>query len=393
MKTSSALNLSLPDSPAQAQPPDTVTRSDSTATKQARPSVLHHVLTVAMLACFALGGWLFAGNPNSHASTSAQPMGDLSNSTTTQNKETALSTTSIEEIRLGQRVVGRNPLRHETSSPSCITPESWRLLKLSMFEYGVAYDLQFLRSTEWLRHERATVGGTIHLKLPEIGLDGPAEVIAISPCPSIESDDGTGRQVVTGLMSHPAANILDITITGLDEPLGVTTTHPIWSETRQHFVQAGALQEGEQLRSATGEVARIVRITPHRGPPQPVYNLEVNAEHVYHVAETGLLVHNSCPVSMDEALDLAAGFMEPHVPIRSINGPSGVQFIQNFSGPGGDSITRRVGFDLDPASRHVQTLGPHLNLQTQVNGVIVGVGPLADPHIPINPTTIIPGDF
>jgi hypothetical protein len=103
----------------------------------------------------------------------------------------------------------------------------------------------------------------------------------------------TGRQVVNGLMAHPAENILDLTITGLDEPLGVTTTHPIWSETRQDFVQANDLRQGEQLRSAKGEVARIVRITPHRGLPQPVYNLEVNAEHVYQVAACGLLVHNA----------------------------------------------------------------------------------------------------
>ena len=127
-----------------------------------------------------------------------------------------------------------------------------------------------------------------------MGLDGPAEVVAINPCSPIEPDDGTGRQIVTGLMAHPADNILDISITGLDEPLGVTTTHPIWSETRQQFVKAAHLEVGEHLRSETGAISQITSITPHRGPPQYVYNLEVNAEHVYQVGLTGLLVHNDC---------------------------------------------------------------------------------------------------
>lgn len=198
---------------------------------------------------------------------------------------------------------------------------------------------------------------------------------------------------MTGLMAHSAANILDIAITGLDEPLGVTDTHPLWSETRQDFVVAGQLQIGEHLRSATGQFAQIVRITPHRGPPQPVYNLEVNAEHVYHVGASALLVHNACPVSMDEALDRAADFLEPHVPVRSIDGPSGVQFIQEFTGPASDRIVKRVGFDLNPLDGHVQTLGPHLNLQTQINGNVIKSGILADPHFLIDPTTIRSGDF
>lgn len=113
-----------------------------------------------------------------------------------------------------------------------------------MFAFGVDYDLQFRRPIEWLRHEDATVGSTIDLTLPEMGLDGRAKVVAISPCRPIEPDDETSRQIVTDLMAHPADNILDISITGLDEPLGVTTTHPIWSESRQHFVNAGNLTKG-----------------------------------------------------------------------------------------------------------------------------------------------------
>ena len=95
-------------------------------------------------------------------------------------------------------------------------------------------------------------------------------------------------------MAHPGDNILYMDITGLDEPLGVTDTHPIWSETRQDFVLADQLKVGEQFRTLNGESATLTKIHPHRGPPQMVFNLEVDGEHVYTVAGHGLLVHNTC---------------------------------------------------------------------------------------------------
>ncbi|APZ94501.1 polymorphic toxin-type HINT domain-containing protein [Fuerstiella marisgermanici] len=205
-----------------------------------------------------------------------------------------LRTRNIEDIQLGQRVVGRNPLREETQPPSDINPATWRAVQLSMFKGGVKYDLAFLRRLSWIEGNAAKVGHSIHLELHEMGLNGPALVVSIDPCPEIEVDDGTGRNVVTGTMSHPAGNILYLDITGLDEPLGVTDTHPLWSETRHEFVVAGKLEVGEQFRSLTGETATLTKITPHRGSPEMVFNLEVDGEHVYSVADGGLLVHNDC---------------------------------------------------------------------------------------------------
>ncbi len=271
---------------------------DLTEAGTVKLSHVQRVLTAGMVICFALAGWHFAGNPASEASvaesTSPVPPVPAVSSELGAADASGLATTSIEEIRLGQRVVGKNPLRHETQSPSNIAPENWRAVQLSMYLGDVPYDLNSLRSLDWLKATAAAPGRTVHMQLPEMGLNGPALVEAIAPCPPIEPDDGTGRQIVTGLMIHRAENILDISITGLDEPLGVTTTHPIWSETRQHFVKAGQLEVGEHLRSTTGHLAEVTHITPHRGPPQNVYNLEVNAEHVYQVGQSGLLVHNDC---------------------------------------------------------------------------------------------------
>jgi hypothetical protein len=96
---------------------------------------------------------------------------------------------------------------------------------------------------------------------------------------------------------------------------------------------------------------------------------------------------------MDEALRLASDFMEPGVAVRSVESKTGIQLIQEFVDSQGQRITKRVGFDVNPNSPHVRQLGPHINLQTQINGKIQTSGPLSDPHIPIDPKTVRKGDY
>jgi hypothetical protein len=43
--------------------------------------------------------------------------------------------------------------------------------------------------------------------------------------------------------------------------------------------------------------------------------------------------------------------------------------------------------DVNPNDPHVANNGPHLNLETQQNGVIID-----NQHIPIDPSTVRPGD-
>jgi hypothetical protein len=172
-----------------------------------------------------------------------------------------------------------------------------------MIQDGVTFDLEFLRSLEWIQSLGVEPGGSIHLQMPGIGLDGQATVDAIEPCPPIEADDGTGRMVVTGTMKHLAPNICDLHVTGLSHPIGLTTTHPVWSESRHTFVQAEFLQPGEQLKATTGVAATVISISRRQKTSEYVYNLEVDGEHVYHISTSGLLVHNeNCVVDLYRAV-------------------------------------------------------------------------------------------
>src|SRR5262249_34479812 len=111
-------------------------------------------------------------------------------------------------------------------------------------------------------------------------------------CPEIKP--GAGR-VVTGTFAREiAGNLLDVTVEGLEAPIGCTTTHPFWSEDRRAFVFADQPRPGERLRDQQGNLRRVISVVPREGRER-VYNLEVDVEHVYHVSGPGILVHNASP--------------------------------------------------------------------------------------------------
>jgi hypothetical protein len=199
-------------------------------------------------------------------------------------------TCPIERIRVGQRVVGENP-ELTNAERNWVEPDeaTWRKLVLKApKEDGSWADVEIIRPNTWLEEQNAKVGTTVEIHVPECGIHGNAKVLRIEPCPPIEPGDG---QVVTATFHHQAATTVDVHVEGLDTPIGCTGNHPFWSEDRQAFVRADALQPGEHLRTFT-DIAVVTHIAP-RSDPAPVYNIEVQGEHVYHVAQTGVLVHNS----------------------------------------------------------------------------------------------------
>lgn len=62
---------------------------------------------------------------------------------------------------------------------------------------------------------------------------------------------------------------------------------------------------------------------------------------------------NEKAISVDDALDKAISFLKVGVPVKSVDGKTGVQFIQEYM-ENGQRVTKRVGFDINPNSSHVQ---------------------------------------
>lgn len=199
----------------------------------------------------------------------------------------------IETIRVGQRVwVGENPSaeRDYRLGGDIADPSEWRKMTLRCPKRdGTIAEVQMLRPSAWLTERDVRVGGRVDIEVPECGIDGLAQVLAIEPCPEIMP--GRGR-LVTATFHHQSARTFDLSIEGSSEPIGVTGNHPVWCEEAGDFVRADALRPGDHVRT-TGGLARVASLSP-RGPPESVYNLEVQLEHVYRVGQDGLLVHNAC---------------------------------------------------------------------------------------------------
>ena len=138
--------------------------------------------------------------------------------------------------------------------------------------------------------EPLIVGSTIFVDLPEHGISADFTVSAILPCPTPNPSDG---YLVTTKFIHENAEILDLRIEGSADVIGTTSSHPFWSEDRQQFVAAGDLRVGENLQLADDTTRKLESLT-RRETRETVYNIEVDAEHVFYVGEDGVLVHNEC---------------------------------------------------------------------------------------------------
>ncbi|GAA3346865.1 hypothetical protein GCM10020358_59510 [Amorphoplanes nipponensis] len=211
----------------------------------------------------------------------------------------------------------------------------------------------------------------------------------------LATDPESGREgprVVTEVWVHQDA-LFDLTVAG--ETIATTEDHPFWNATDHEWQRADALDYGDLLlgpKSSTSPVGSLSK----ESRIDDAYNLTVADIHTYYVlaGNTPVLVHNTgpCSVSMDTALDQAAKHVGDN-PTVVRSGSGGVQFMSVTVDSAGNTVRKIARFDVNPNSAHVQQWGPHLNLETQVNGRTVTTGPLRDPHTPIDPATIRNGDW
>ena len=205
-----------------------------------------------------------------------------------------VTTRNIEDIRVGDRVIARNPQvsEHERAGWREPDEDTWGFFKLEMPlpQHGVL-EIEIIRPLEWEPWNSARAGDVIPLDLPEMGAVGSARVVETATRPPIQqSPDG---QVVTATFRHPpSTDVLNVVFEGSDTPVGVTSNHLFWSVEANDYLQIGEMSVGDRLLTQQGEVRRIVSLQP-RARPQRVYNLEVYGEHVYFVGACGILAHNT----------------------------------------------------------------------------------------------------
>ncbi|MBL8762575.1 MAG: hypothetical protein JNL50_14870 [Phycisphaerae bacterium] len=173
-----------------------------------------------------------------------------------------------------------------------IEASAWRRVEMVMedVERG-RVEVTLLRPRAWVVATRTSVGGRHRLHIPELGLDGEAEVTAIGACPPIESV-GPSAGIVTGTFVTERAALVRLWPEGAGDSIGATARHPFYSEDRCAWVGAGELVEGERVR-ALGGTCRLDRVERIEESAR-VYNVEVHGTHTYYVGESQVCVHNEC---------------------------------------------------------------------------------------------------
>jgi hypothetical protein len=150
-------------------------------------------------------------------------------------------------------------------------------------------EVTLLRPLDWLSAQDATPGSVIYLDLPELNTAGPMQVESIAPAPPVLPGPGG---LVTGTFRHVAPEVVQVEVQGLDELIRCAPRHPFWSITRQDWLAGCDLQPNETLASSTGGLVQVLSVNLEKAE-EPVYNIEVDGEHVYRVSPLGVLVHNA----------------------------------------------------------------------------------------------------
>jgi hypothetical protein len=181
----------------------------------------------------------------------------------------------------------------------------------------------------------------------------------LAACPPVEA--GPGR-LITGTFAHRQGQVWELRLVGSGEVLGMTATHPVWSDDRNAWVPAGELRAGERLLAVDGSTPQVesFRLRPE---PEPVYNLEVEGDHCYRVGQQGLLVHNASEItgSPDPECNPDCDFDLPLFPT-----PMMVGEVRPLPGRNPN------GLRVEKVRHRTSRLGVYLNIHVQKGKIKIG---------------------
>ena len=261
--------------------------------------MISNVIRISCVISLLLGLWLGFGGKSIDSATTTSAVAETVAAPVTAPK---YKTIAIRDIQPGgYKVLADNPQTPGQAAGDFgeFDPKSWQVHRFMMNKpNGGWLKIALARPRAWIESVERNDSGQVWLEFDELGIADWATLQATEPCPTDVVGDG---RLVTGTFEHSSGEVLNLFIAGEATPIGSTANHPFWSEDRQDFVQAGSLEPGEHLRLADGRTTTLERAEPI-AEQLPVYNLEVDGEHVYYVGESGVLVHNACPIVLGETM-------------------------------------------------------------------------------------------
>ncbi len=162
-----------------------------------------------------------------------------------------------------------------------------------------------LRSAEWVAQNNLEEGNWFSFLLTEIEIEGRGYVTRIEDASDISL--GSGSLVTGRFATRNASDRVCVTFADGTSLIG-TAHHPIWSPDTGDWCGLGELRQGARVKTRDGfaVISNVERLCDSA----PVYNIEVDSEHVYEVTELGILVHNALAWDCDKFLELRDKFLK-----------------------------------------------------------------------------------
>ncbi len=195
---------------------------------------------------------------------------------------------AIESIPVGTRLIGHNPQDWDTDYSMPEPDDSWLVAKMSVKkDNGIWVDVEMIRPAAFWHRAGAFAGGQIMLTFAELEISNLAKIHSLEPTPPIAI--GEGNVVTARMTTRQTHQLVRVQFSDQTTLIG-TPAHPIWSVSEQDWVDLEELDEGDLVLGESGPLEVVS--TELIETLEPVYNLEVYGEHVYHVENSGILVHN-----------------------------------------------------------------------------------------------------
>lgn len=196
--------------------------------------------------------------------------------------------TPIEDLHVGDRVASTFIDSSRPDGSTAVDSVDWHVVKLRMANpqnNDDRYEIEMLRPVEWIVAHEAYPGHTIDLATERNEHD-QAYVIGVTPAPHIAP--GSGR-VVLATYAHQD-EIVSIRFAGAADPVDSSPSHRFYSRDRIEWVDARNLRVGERIRTKSGD--STITAIDHKPGAARVFDLEVEGDHAYYVADAQVLTHN-----------------------------------------------------------------------------------------------------
>lgn len=170
---------------------------------------------------------------------------------------------------------------------------------------GSKIKVKLLRPQWWIDERKVSkVGETLYIALPEMGLQGFADIVHLAHFrftrnyDDDDPDDDYELRPVTGTFELTSNDVWELVFEN-GEKLEVTGIHPFYSLTLNNWQNGSKIIIGENILSKDNENLSLEskRIIGSR----KVFNLEIFKGHNFLVSNSGIVVHNSCKTFLDEA--------------------------------------------------------------------------------------------